>query len=169
MKQHLKRALELVFVPVAAAVVFFEQVLIAYLNTIMAALARLSWVARLEAWLVSLPPYGALVAFAGPSILILPAKLVALWLLTHDRYWTALVVLIFAKLLATAILARLYRVLRPALMTIGWFAWADTHFFHWRDRLYAFVKALPAWQKTTLLMQRAKAWLAELVSTLLAR
>ncbi len=169
MKQHLKRALELVFVPIAAAIVFFEQVLIAYLSVVMAALARLTWVARLEAWLMSLPPYGALAAFVGPSLFILPAKLVALWLLTHDRYWTALVLVIVAKLSATAILARLYRLLRPALMTIGWYAWADTHFFRWRDRLYAFVKALPAWQRTALLVQRARAWLAELVSALFAR
>ena len=169
MKQHLKRALELVFVPVAAAILFFEQVLIAYLNAAMAALARLPWVARLEARLVSLPPYGALATFVGPSVLILPAKIVALWLLTHDRYWTALVLLLIAKLLATAILARLYRLLRPALMTIGWFAWADTHFFHWRDRLYAFVRALPAWQQAAAVAQRTKAWLAELVSALFAR
>ena len=41
MRGPLKRALELVLVPIAAAIVFLEQVLIKYLNVAMAAFARL--------------------------------------------------------------------------------------------------------------------------------
>ena len=169
MKQHLKRALELLFVPFAAAIVFFEQVLIKYLNVAMAAFARLPWIARLEAWLVTLPPYGALLTFVAPSILILPIKFSALWLVTHGHYTHALSAVIIGKVLATAIVARLYRILRPTLMTIRWFAWADTHFFYWRDRAYASVRSLPAWQKAKALIERARAWLAELVSGFFAR
>ena len=169
MKQHLKRALELLFVPIAAAIVFFEQVLIKYLNVAMAAFARLPWIARLEAWLVTLPPYGALLTFVAPSILILPIKFWAVLFAAHGRYSLALTTLVVGKILATAILARLYRILRPTLMTIRWFAWADTHFFYWRDRAYAFVRSLPAWQKAKALIERARAWLAGLVSGFFAR
>jgi hypothetical protein len=76
---------------------------------------------------------------------------------------------ILGKLLATAILARLYRVLRPSLMTIAWFAWADTRFFAWRDRAYAFVKSMPAWQTAAALVRAARARMTELVSALFAR
>lgn len=169
MKQHLKRGLELVFVPIAAAIVFFEQVLIKYLNVAMAAFARLPPVARFEAWLTSLPPYGALATFVGPSILILPIKILAVGFATHRHFSMALGTLIVGKILATAIVARLYRILRPKLMTIAWFAWADTTFFYWRDRAYAFVRSLPAWQTAKALIERARAWLAELVSGLFAR
>src|SRR5512147_2920555 len=124
MKQHLKRGLELVFVPIAAAIVFFEQVLIRYLNVAMAAFARLPWIARLEAWLLTLPPYGALASFVAPSILILPIKVGAVWFAAHGKYSMALATLVAGKILATAIVARLYRILRPTLMTIAWFAWA---------------------------------------------
>ena len=60
MKQHLKRALEAAIVPLAAAIVFFEQTLIRYLNMVTAAVARWPPIARLEAWLVRLPPWAAL-------------------------------------------------------------------------------------------------------------
>ena len=55
MNPHLKRALELLLVPLAAAVVFFEQTLIRMLNAITAALARWAPIAALEAWLKKQP------------------------------------------------------------------------------------------------------------------
>lgn len=169
MKQHLKRALELMIVPLAAAIVFFEQTLIKYLNIAMVAVARWPPVARLEAWLVSLPPYAALTAFVAPSILILPIKLVALWFAAMGRYGLALGSLIVGKMLGTAILARLYRILRPRLMAIPWFAKADTWFFYWRDQAYAFVKSLPAWKRVAALVQQLRIRIAALVSGLFAR
>ena len=169
MKQHLKRALQIVLVPIAAVIVFIEQTLIRYLNMVTAAIAGWPPIARLEAWLVRLPPYWALLTFAAPSILILPVKLSAFWFGVHHRYGLALGSVILGKLLATAILARLYRILRPSLMTIPWFAWADTRFFAWRDRAYAFVKSLPAWQRAQAMVQAAHAWMAEVVSALFAR
>jgi hypothetical protein len=169
MKQHFKRALQMALVPFAAAIVFFEQTLIRYLNLVTAAIAAWPPIARLEAWLMRLPPYWALLTFATPSILILPVKLAAFWFGMHGRYGLALGSVILGKLLGTAILARLYRILRPNLMTIPWFAWADTRFFAWRDRAYGFVKSLPAWQWAVALVQAARARMTELVSALFAR
>ncbi|HYD07480.1 MAG TPA: hypothetical protein VEC60_17215 [Reyranella sp.] len=169
MKQSLKRALQLALVPLAAAIVFFEDVLIRYLNRVTAAIAAWPPIARLEAWLVRLPPYWALLAFAAPSVLILPVKVAAFWFGLHGRYALALASVIAGKLLATAILARLYRILRPSLMAIPWFSWADTRFFAWRDRIYGFVKALPAWQMAAAAVRAMRARMTELVSTLLAR
>jgi hypothetical protein len=169
MKQHLKRALELVIVPLAAAIVFFEQTLIKYLNAAMAAVARWPPIAKLEAWLVRLPPYAALTAFVAPSILILPIKLIALWFATMGEYGPALGTLIVGKMLGTAVLARLYRILRPRLMTIPWFAKADTWFFYWRDQAYAFVKSLPAWKRISAMVQQLRIRVSALVSALFAR
>jgi hypothetical protein len=169
MHPHLKRALEIAVVPFAAAVVFVEQVLIRYLNMMMVAAARWPPIARLEAWLVTLPPWAAVLTFAMPSLIILPVKVSALWFAAHHRFALATAAVVLGKIMATAILARLYRILRPTMMTLGWFAWADTKFFAWRDWAYAFVKSLPAWQEAKALIQRARTWLAELVSGLLAR
>lgn len=169
MKPGLKRALELIFVPFAAAFVFVEQVLIKYLNVAMAAFARLPPIARFETWLKGLPPWAAFVTFVCPSLLILPVKLSAVWFVLHGFYTTALVVVLAAKLVATALLARLYKILRPTLMTIPWYAAIDTWFFDWRDKAYAFVRNLPAWQRARAFVQRLRTWFAELVSGLFAR
>jgi hypothetical protein len=169
MNPRLKRALEIAIVPFAAAVVFVEQVLIRYLSRMMAAVSRWPPVARLEAWLMSLPPWAAVLAFVAPSIIILPVKVSALWFAGHHRFVLAAGAVVLGKLLATAILARLYRILRPTLMTLSWFTWADTKFFRWRDWAYAFVRSLPAWQQAKALVERTRAWLAELVSGLFAR
>jgi hypothetical protein len=169
MKSPLKHAFELLFVPLAAAVIFVEQVLIRMLNRITAALARWAPVAAIEAWLVKQPPWVALVAFVMPSILILPIKLSALFFAAHHQFVLAIAAVVIGKMLATAIVARLYVILRPTLRTIGWFARLDTWFFFWRDKAYAFVRALPAWQKTKAAVDRTRLWLAELVSGLFAR
>jgi hypothetical protein len=169
MKQHLKRALEIAIVPLAAAIVFFEQTLISYLNRAMAAVARWPPVARIEAHLVRLPPYAALAAFVAPSILILPIKLIALWFAAMGHYGMALGAVIAGKMLGTAVLARLYRILRPTLMTIPWFGWADTRFFYWRDQAYAFVRALPAWKRMAALVRQLRARISGVVSGLFAR
>ncbi len=169
MKAHLKYALELLIVPFAAAVVFFEQTLIRVLNGITAALARWAPIAALEAWLRKQPPYIALAAFVMPSILILPIKVSAIYFAAHHMFMMAIAAVVIGKLLATAIVARLYVVLRPTLMTIGWFARLDTWFFFWRDRAYAFVRGLPAWQKAKAVVARARLRLMELFSALFAR
>ena len=169
MKRHLKRALELAFMPLAAAIVFIEDVLLHYLGVAMAALAQWPPVARLERWLARLPPWAALLAFVAPSTLVLPVKLAAVFFALQGRFGLAAASIAIGKVLATALLARLYQVLRPTLVTMPWFLASETWLFAWRDRLYAFVRALPAWQKTKAMVLRLRSWLAELVSGLRVR
>ena len=169
MKQRLKHVLELVLVPIAAAIVFLEQTLIRYLNMMMAAFAQLPLIARLEAFLVRLPPWVAVLVFAAPSILILPVKLAAFWLAMHRHFVLAFVAVALGKILATAVVARLYKILRPTLMSLRWFAWADRKFFQWRDWAYGFVRNLPAWRRATELIERVRARIVELMSGLTAR
>lgn len=169
MKSSLKHALELLLVPLAAAVVFFEQVLIRMLNAITAVVARWAPIAALEAWLRKQPPWIALLAFVAPSILILPIKFSAIYFAAHRMFMMAIAAVAIGKILATAIVARLYVVLRPTLMTIPWFARLDTWFFYWRDRAYAFVRALPAWQKARAAIARMRLRLLELFAGLFAR
>jgi len=50
------------------------------------------------------------------------------------------------------------------LLRLSWYLRAETWVFTWRDWLYGFVRALPAWQSTQALLRRMRLWLAELVS-----
>lgn len=163
MKRPLKHALELLFVPIAATIVFIEETLLRYLGQAMAALARWPPIARLESWLRSLPPWAAIMAFVAPSLLILPIKLAAVWFALHHKYGLSVLSLVSGKMLATALVARLYQVLRPTLIRMAWYLRAETWLFGWRDRLYAFVRALPAWQRAKDLIQRLRLWMREMV------
>lgn len=125
MKPHLKRALELIFVPLAAAIVFIEDVLLHYLGVAMAAFGRWPPVARVEAWLASLPPWAALVAFVAPSTLVLPVKLAAVWFALQGKFVLAAAAIGIGKIVATALVARLYKVLRPTLLRLSWYLRAE--------------------------------------------
>jgi len=169
MKRHLKRALEVLLVPVAAAVVFFEDVLLHYLGLAMAAIARWPPIARIETWLVGLPPWAALIAFVAPSTLVLPVKLAAVWFAMQGKFVLATGAIVLGKVVATALVARLYKILRPTLLQLSWYLRAETWLFDFRDRVYGFVRALPAWQAAATAIRRAKAWLVELVSGVTSR
>lgn len=169
MKSHLRRALEMLLVPFAAAIIFVEQTLIHYLNLATSAFGRWAPIAFIEARLVRLPAWAAVLVFFAPATLLFPLKLGALWLFTRGHFASGFVLLMFGKVLGTAVVARFYRILHPTLMTLRWFAVADTWFFHWRDRAYAFVRALPAWQKTAAAVQRLRERVSGLVSALFAR
>ena len=169
MKRHLKRVLELLFIPIAAAIVFVEDVLLHYLGVAMAALAALPWVARVEAWLARLPPSAALVAFVAPSTLVLPVKLAAFWFALNGKLALATMSIVAGKVIATALVARLLKILRPTLVTMPWFLASETWVFACRDRLYGFVRAIPAWQRMKAMILRMRTWLSGLVSGLFAR
>jgi hypothetical protein len=169
MKTHLRRALEMLLVPFAAAIVFVEQTLIHYLNLATSAFGRWGPIAFIEARLVRLPAWAAVLVFFAPATLLFPLKLGALWLFTRGHFASGFALLMLGKILGTAVVARFYRILHPTLMTLRWFAAADTWFFRWRDRAYAFVRALPAWQKTAALVQRLRERVSGLVSALFAR
>lgn len=169
MKRYLKYVLELLFVPVAATIVFVEETLLRYLGRAMAALAKWPPIARLEGWLRGLPPWAAIMVFVAPSLLVIPIKLAAVWFALHHRYGLSIVSLVAGKMLATALVARLYQVLRPTLIRIEWYLRAETWLFHWRDRLYGFVRALPAWQRAKAMILRVRLWLRQMVSGVTSR
>ena len=163
MKRFAKHLLELLVVPFVAAIVFIEETLLHYLGELMAGLARWPPVARLEAWLRRLPPWAALLVFVAPSLLILPVKLAAVWFAYKHHFALSLASIIAGKMLATALVARLYHVLRPTLMTVPWYVRAETWVFNLRDRVYGFVRALPAWQRARAMIQAIRRWLREMV------
>ena len=119
---------------------------------------------RLEGWLRGLPPWGGAAGLRGALCGRVPVKLSAVWFAMHHHYGLSVASVVVGKMLATALVARLYRVLHPTLVTMPWFVRAETWLFAWRDRLYAFVRAIPAWQRAVALMQRVRAWMRQLVS-----
>lgn len=129
------------------------------LAALMARLARLPLWARLENQLRQLPPWGALLAFFVPVLLLLPVKVLALFLFSSGHAATALTVLVLAKLVGTAIVARIFQLVERPLMRIPWFARWYPRWKAWKDRVLAVVRQSRPWRIVRALKGRiARGW-----------
>ena len=146
----------LIAVPVALWI-FLEEWLWDSMLVFMAWLALLPPIRWLERQISRLPPYAALIAFVIPAAVLLPFKLAAFWLIAHGQSMLGAAVFIMAKIIGTAFLARIFSLTKKALMTISWFASTYNIVNAWKQRLYAYVRALPAYQGMRLLLHAAKA------------
>ena len=131
---------------VVGLIVLFEEWGWEPLQAALGRLARwppLAWVERL---LQRLPPYGALAVFAVPGLALLPVKLGALALITRGHALGGLVLIVAAKVIGTAIVARLFTLMQPALMQLGWFARGYARWTVWKAHWMGRVRASAAWQ-----------------------
>ena len=112
----------------------------------IAALGRLPWLGRLGRFIERLPPWAALLAFGGPVLLLLPIKLLALYLIGQGQVVLGVTVVIAAKITGTALAARLFQLTQPALMQLAWFARLYTGWKRWKDALLAKVRASKPWR-----------------------
>ncbi len=119
--QKPRRRLSFLLVPLGVVLMLLEEYLWRGLKALMARLGRLPWVARVETRIAALPPLWAAVVFLVPGMVLFPFKLAALWAMANGHLLWGLLVLLAAKLTATALFARLYTLCKPALMTVGWF------------------------------------------------
>lgn len=147
----------------AALIVLFEEWGWRPLADLLAKLAQFRLIARLEAWIASLPPYGALVVFSLPTTILLPVKLAGLWLLAKGAVMTAGAMLVAAKIASTALVARIFTLTKPALMQLSWFAAAYNWFVPWKEQLFGIIRASWAWRygrmvKTRITLEVKQAW-----------
>jgi hypothetical protein len=143
---QLRRLLRNSFTALLALVLLFEEWGWEPLAALVAKLARLPLWARLESRIAHLPPWAAVAVFALPALALLPVKLLALFLIGRHHAFMGLCVLIGAKLIGTALLARLFTLTQPALMRLAWFARWYPRWKHWKDGIIAQVRASPAWR-----------------------
>lgn len=141
---------------IAALFVLFEEWGWRPLSNALARLARFAPVAAIEQFIAGLPPYGALVAFALPTSLLLPLKLVAVWLLANDYFVTATLLFLGAKIVSTALIARVFVLTKPALMQIPWFAGAYNWFLPWKEALFAEIRSSGVWRFGRFVKARLK-------------
>lgn len=148
---------------VLALIVLFEQW---GWQPLLAALIRITHVApiaAIERGIVKLPPYGALVTFALPTALLVPLKLLALYLIANGHALSAGLLFIVAKLVGTAIVARLYQLTEPQLMQIGWVRRVRDVVLPRLHALHAAIRQSWAWRYGRVLKFQAKRALAPLV------
>jgi hypothetical protein len=145
--------------PVLALILIFEEWGWEPLARLMARLAKLPLWARMEAFIVRLPPYGALVVFFVPALMLLPVKLLALYWVSRGHTFFGIAVVLAAKMLGTAAVARLFALTQPALMQLAWFARLYGLWKPWKDALIAGFKTSAAWRTASSTARAVRAWL----------
>jgi hypothetical protein len=142
----LRRLLRNTFLAAVALVLLFEEWGWEPLAALFARLARLPLWAWVERHIVALPPWGAVAIFAFLALALLPVKLLALFVMGRGHAFLGLAVLLAAKVLGTALLARLFTLTQPALMRLAWFARWYPRWKAWKDGVIAQVRRSGPWQ-----------------------
>ncbi len=159
LKRFLAALFNATLAPLLALLLIFEEWGWEPLSRWLAKLARLPVFAQLERLIVRFPPYVALVAFLVPMLLLLPIKLLALYWISRGHAVLGLAVVLAAKTLGTAAVARLFTLTQPALMRLAWFAWLYGHWIPWKDALIARVKNSGAWRSMAAMVQAMRRWI----------
>jgi len=139
-----------------ALLILFEEWGWAPLSRAMARLGQLPLLRRLGPLIRGLPPYAALCLLLLPSLLIIPVKLLALWLVLQGRTLLGLAVVLLAKLAGTALLARLFELIQPALMRLGWFERLYRRWIGWKQGLMDWLHQQALWRSARLLKRRLR-------------
>ena len=142
---------------VLALLILFEEWGWAPLSRLMARIGNLPVFRQIEALIKRLPPYAALGLFLLPTLLLLPIKLLALWLISIGRAKLGVLVIVLAKVVGTAIVARLFALTQPALMQLAWFARLYARWSDWKAQLLAWVRASAAWRWGRAFKRRVRA------------
>ncbi|MBW8848711.1 MAG: hypothetical protein JF607_27595 [Burkholderiales bacterium] len=141
---------------VFALLILFEEWGWEPLRRVFALFARLPVIRQFEALLKRLPPRWAFVVLVLPSLLILPIKLAAVWLVTRGHVLLGVGIVVAAKLFGTALLAWLFQLIQPALMQLPWFARVYARWTAWKAELLAWVRASGVWRTARAIKLRMK-------------
>ena len=137
-----------------ALLILFEEWGWDPLQRLLAAIGRWPGLRWIEGAIRRLPPYGALALFALPSLMLVPVKLGALWLIGNGQVLAGALVIVTAKVAGTAVVARLFTLTQPALMRLPWFAALYDRWTRWKDALLAQVRASWPWRAARVLRRR---------------
>ncbi|WP_332680630.1 hypothetical protein [Bosea sp. (in: a-proteobacteria)] len=161
------RLVRLLLVPVdlvVGLVILLDELVWPLYRPLLAWLGSLGAVARIEAAIARLPPYGVLAMLAVPFVVAEPMKLVALVLLARGSLAAGIALMALGHLTSFVLVERIYHAGRGQLLTIGWFA----RCMAWLDRIRQVVveriKTTGAWRRAMTLARAARervySWLA---------
>lgn len=126
------------------------------LQRLLAAISRWPGLRWIEGRVQALPPWGALAVFALPTLMLLPVKLLALWLIGRGQVVSGTLVIVAAKVVGTAVVARLYALTQPALMRLAWFAHWHGRWIGWKNAVLARVRASWPWRQARVARDRLR-------------
>jgi hypothetical protein len=97
--------------------------------------SRMTFLARRRRGLQQMGSYLSLLLLLVPLLLVEPLKLVALFVAGKGHWLTGTAMLVAAYTASLLVIERLFRVLKPKIMMLGWFNRLWTSFVTLRTRL----------------------------------
>ena len=137
-----------------ALAILFEEWGWEPLQRLLARIGRWPGLRWVEALVRGLPPWGAVAVFLLPTALLLPVKLLALWAVGRGQVLLGLAVIVLAKVVGTAVVARLFTLTQPALMRLRWFAFTYAHWMRFKHAVLARARASWAWRVARVIKRR---------------
>ena len=141
---------------VGALLFLFEEWLWTWTTRLFAWLGRLGLLRWLDAKLVRVPPALALVILCLPMLLLFPVKIAGLWMLASGRIVSGCLLMLAAKIVSTAVIARIFLTCKPQLLRMDWFA----RLYLWvgvlRQRVHRWIEAQPAWFEAKRFVRRIR-------------
>nr|WP_087145942.1 hypothetical protein [Crenothrix polyspora] len=151
-----------ILITLLAIFLIFEEWLWDLLTAFGHSLVRWLNLSNIEQWLSQASPNMALVAFSIPLLIVTPINIAVLEMLANGLILQAILLEIVAKLLTTVLIARVFALTKPQLLTFAflnliystitrWLHWAhqkiaETPVYRWSKQLKAEAKArFTAW------------------------
>jgi hypothetical protein len=161
MTKLLKRLLAAPFVIIAAVVVLFEEWRWDDLQRIATSIGGLPLFRKIESFIAGLPPYAALATFGVPSVLLIPVKLFALYHIVYGQPIVGLMTFVGARIVGTALVARIFALTQRNLLRIGWFKWLYDRFLAFKTHVHEAIRSTGVYKAAHRLRLRLRAALVE--------
>ena len=111
----------------------------------------------LELWLTRTSPNMALVALSIPVLIVTPINLAALGLLANGLILQGILMEVLAKLLGTLLVARVFSLTKPQLLTFSFLSFIYTNITRWLQWAHQKVTETPVYRWAKQLKTAAKA------------
>jgi hypothetical protein len=142
-----------------ALIFLLEAWLWDHLEPVVARLVALVPLRKFKFWLAqridTFSPLMTLLVFAVPVIVLFPLKLLGVWFIANQYWFSAIGLMVFGKLVGVGVSAFIFDVTRPKLLQMPWF-----------HKLYEFV--LDVRQRAAVLVAPARERIAAFIATLKA-
>ena len=149
----LRRSLASCLLFVAAVVLLFEEWLWEKSTAVAARLGRLPLLSDIESWIRRREKWSALALFVAPVVVIYPFKALALYAMAQGYVTGGVTAFILAKLVATAVFARLYQLTEHAIIQFHWVRRTRAAFLRGRAFVHAWLNAQPAYRRARVLIR----------------
>ena len=144
----------------AAVVLLFEEWFWDRSTAAFERVGRLPVLHAVETWTRARPRGQALALFVVPLVVIYPCKMLALLAVGTGYVVAGVAAFVLAKLLATALFARLYQLTEPAIMQFGWVRRGRDRFLRARRFMHHWLNLQPLYRQTRYRVRSQSANLA---------